>query len=193
MTMLQRMLMILVLTVTGTVGYFYMEGQFTEKGTVDIGAPFKLASSKGGVIASTELAGQPYGLFFGFTHCPEVCPTTLYEMTNLLNGLGDEAKDFRMFFVTVDPERDTVKELGDYMSSFDSRMEGLVPTLEQLTEITRSFRVIYEKVPTSDGSYTMNHTATVFLFDKQGKFAGTIAWGEGKDSRVAKVTRLIRS
>jgi protein SCO1 len=193
MMMLQRVLMILVLTVTGTLGYFYMEGQFTEKRTVEIGAPFKLASAKGGVIDSSTLAGQPYGVFFGFTHCPEVCPTTLYEMTNLLDGLGDEAKNFRMFFVTVDPERDTVKELGDYMSSFDPRMEGLVPTREQLPEITRSFRVIYEKVPTTDGSYTMNHTATVFLFDKQGKFAGTIAWGEGKNSRKAKVSRLIGS
>ena len=172
------------------LGYFYF-ANMPAPGVMQIGAPFHLASSKGGTVTSSSLEGAPYGVFFGFTHCPEVCPTTLYEMAAALDDLGDDAKAFRLFFITVDPERDTTKDLGDYMSSFDPRMEGLVPTLSQLPELAKSFHVLYEKVPTSDGGYTMNHTATIYLFDKSGRFASTISYGEAKAVRVAKIRKLL--
>jgi protein SCO1/2 len=160
-------------------------------GLGQIGGPFRLASSAGGTVSSSQLAGTPYGVFFGFTNCPEVCPTTMYEMSALLKEIGSDATDFRLFFITVDPERDTAPRLASYVSSFDSRIEALIPTLEQLPEVARAFRAIYEKVPTSDGGYTMNHTATVFLFGRDGGLRSTIAYGEKRDSRERKLRALL--
>jgi protein SCO1 len=158
---------------------------------VEIGGPFVLASARGGEVRSEELRGKPYALFFGFTHCPEVCPTALYEMSSALVKLGDDAKDFRVFFVTVDPERDTLAVMKDYVANFDPRIEALVPTPEQLQKIVRDFRIYYAKSPTSDGSYTMDHTASIFLMNSDGKFAGTIAFGEAAEARYAKLQRLL--
>lgn len=158
---------------------------------VDIGGPFVLASSRGGTLDSKSLAGQPYAVFFGFTHCPEVCPTALYEMSTLLAKLGGDAKDFRVLFITVDPERDTAAVLKDYVANFDPRIEGLVPTPEQLAAIAADFRVYYAKSPTSDGGYTMDHTALVFLMDREGRLAGTLAYDEAAESREAKLRRLL--
>ena len=157
----------------------------------DIGGPFALASARGGTVDSRSLAGRPYAVFFGFTHCPEVCPTTLYDMSNSMAGLGDAAKDFRVFFITVDPERDTLATMKDYVSNFDPRIEALVPTADQLKQLASEFRVYYAKVPTSDGSYTMDHTASVFLFGRDGRFAGTLAYDEAADTKQAKLKRLL--
>ena len=158
---------------------------------IEIGGPFELASSHGGTVKSSDLAGKPYGVFFGFTHCPEVCPTTLYEMSETLKAVGDDAKDFRVFFITVDPERDTAEKLKDYLSNFDPRIEALVPTPAQLPDIAKAFRAIYEKVPTSDGEYTMNHTATLYLFGRNGRFKSTIAYGEEQANREKKIKSLL--
>lgn len=178
----------------GAAGYLSLSRklhQTTE--TLALGAPFVLSSSKGGTVDSATLKGKPYAIFFGFTHCPEVCPTTLYELSNSLEKLGEGARDFRIFFVTVDPERDSLDVLRDYISSFDPRIEALVPPPEQLPALAKAFRVFYAKVPTSDGGYTMDHTASVFLFDAQGRFAGTIAFGEDAKIREEKLKRLIAS
>lgn len=161
------------------------------KEVASIGAPFRLASSRGGYVDSGDLAGTPYAIFFGFTNCPEVCPTTLYEMSHVLGRLGESAKDFRVFFVTVDPERDTVEKMKAYIASFDPRMEALVPTADQLPGLASAFRVYYAKVPTSDGSYTMDHTATVFLMGADGRFASTISYGEAPEMREAKLKKLL--
>jgi protein SCO1/2 len=130
-------------------------------------------------------------VFFGFTHCPEVCPTALYEMSTMLAKLGEDAKRFRVFFITVDPERDTVAMMKDYMANFDPRIEGLVPAPEQLQKLAAGFRVYYAKVPTSGGGYTMDHTASVFLMDADGRFAGTLAYGEEASTREAKLRKLL--
>lgn len=189
--LLAAALVVLVL-IAGALAY--VSGAFRGKsgGIADIGGPFTLASSKGGEVNSESLKGAPYAIFFGFTHCPEVCPTTLYEMSNTLAKLGDDAKDFRVFFVTVDPERDTLAEMKDYVANFDPRIEALVPTADQLQTIAREFRIYFAKVPTSDGGYTMDHTATIFLMNADGKFAGTIAFGEAADMREAKLRRLLK-
>lgn len=158
----------------------------------DIGGPFTLASARGGVVDEAGLRGNPYAIFFGFTHCPEVCPTTLYEMSALLEKLGDDAKDFRVFFVTVDPERDTAEIMTDYIASFDPRIEALIPAPEQLRAIAADFRVHYVKVPISGGGYTMDHTASIFLMDASGGFTGTIAFQEPSEMREAKLRKLLR-
>lgn len=157
----------------------------------EIGGPFTLAAARGGMVDSASLRGTPYAIFFGFTHCPEVCPTTLYEMSSMLEKLGPEAKDFRVFFVTVDPERDTAEMMRDYIANFDPRIEALLPSPDELPKIAADFRVYYAKVPVSGGSYTMDHTASVFLMDEEGRFAGTFAYGEAREVREAKLRKLL--
>jgi protein SCO1 len=174
------------------LGYFYIaDSKDRLIPLVQIGGEFRLASSKGGVVDSKDFLGKPYAVFFGFTHCPEVCPTTLYEMSAALEKLGGAARDFRVFFITVDPERDTVPIMKDYIASFDPRMEALVPTIDELTRVAADFRVFYAKVPTSDGAYTMDHTATVYLIDAQGLLAGTISFGEKPEVREGKLRKLL--
>jgi protein SCO1 len=147
------------------------------------------------VLDSATLKGKPYGLFFGFTQCPDICPGTLTEMTALMDeldkgALAAKARDFRILFVTVDPERDTAETLASYLSAFDGRITGLVPTLEQLPGIAKQFAAFYQKVTTSSG-YTMNHTSAVYLFNAEGVFAGTIDIQESKSSQMAKLQRLL--
>lgn len=178
--------------IAGALAWFSGTFRSQTGAMVQIGGPFTLASSKGGEVTSESLKGAPYALFFGFTHCPEVCPTTLYEMSSTLAKLGGDAKDFRVFFITVDPERDTLAVMKDYVANFDPRIEALVPTQDQLQQIARDFRVYFAKVPTSDGGYTMDHTATIFLMNAEGKFAGTIAFGEAPEMREAKLRRLLK-
>ena len=172
-------------------GYVYLTRGEAVVSVADIGGPFRLASANGGVVDSRDLAGKPYAVFFGFTRCPEVCPTTMAEMSAALTALGDQGRDLRVFFVTVDPARDTAAFLKDYLSSFDPRIEALVPSAEELAVMARDFRAFYAKSPTSDGGYTMDHTATVFLMNREGKLASTISYGEEQASRMAKLRKLL--
>ena len=156
-----------------------------------VGGPFRLASANGGIVDTADLRGHPYGVFFGFTQCPEVCPTTLYEMTETLGQLGDEAKDFRLFLITVDPERDTAAVLKDYVGNFDPRIEALVPTPEELKPVAKAFRAYYDRQATSDGGYTMNHTAMLYLMDRDGNFATVIPYGDTPEGRLDKMRKLL--
>lgn len=184
---------LVALGLLGVGTYFYL-GQ--QKGAVQplvtIGGPFKLAATTGETIDSVGLKGEPFAVFFGFTHCPEVCPTTLYEMSSTLAKLGDEAKNFKVFLVTVDPERDTVEFMKSYLTSFDPRIIGLRPSADELTQVAKSFRAFYERVPTSDGGYTMNHTALVYLMDREGRFFGTLDYEEKPEMRLTKLKRLLK-
>lgn len=192
---LVKLLVPALLLISGAAAaYVYLQREPIEQQVMaqaGIGGPFRLASSKGGFVDSKELTGKPYGIFFGYTHCPEVCPTTLYDMSQALAALGDAAKDFRLFFVTVDPERDTAPMLKDYLANFDPRIEALVPTVEELPVFARSYRVFYQKVPESGGGYSMDHTATLFLIGRDGELASTISFGEAQEARVAKLRRLL--
>jgi len=160
-------------------------------GVASIGGPFRLADHDGQIVTDAFLRGKPYALFFGFTHCPDVCPTSMLEITNDLNALGNAAKDFRVYFVTVDPARDTAALLKEYTGSFDSRIIGLVPKDEaELANIARLYRAIYRKVDTPSG-YTMDHTASIYLMDAQGQFFGTLDSRETPGVRQAKLKRLL--
>lgn len=181
-----------VTAVIGIAAYLYLDRQTGTAPAVTIGGPFKLAATSGETVDSAALKGHPFAVFFGFTHCPEVCPTTLYEMSNALGKLGDDAKDFKVFFITVDPECDTTDFMRSYLTSFDPRIIGLRPTPEELAQVAKSYRVFYERVATSDGDYTMNHTALVYLMDRQGKFVGTLDYEENPDTRLVKLRRLLK-
>ncbi|MBZ9937209.1 SCO family protein [Mesorhizobium sp. BR1-1-16] len=156
-----------------------------------IGGPFTLTTQTGAKLSDTDLKGKPFGVFFGFTHCPEVCPTTLTEMTQSLKELGPEADNLKLLFISVDPTRDTPEFLSLYLQSFDPRIVGLTGTEAEIAAVGKEYRAFWEKVPLADGDYTMNHTATIFLMDAKGRFTGTIAYGEDVKTRVAKLKRLV--
>jgi len=163
----------------------------TGSGVAAIGGPFRLAAADGSLVDSEKLKGKPFALFFGFTHCPDICPTSMMEVTNDLAALADKARDFRVYFVTVDPARDDAKLLKEYTGSFDPRIIGLVPKDEaELAAIAKSYRAIYRKVETPSG-YTMDHTATIYLMDAKGGFFGTLDTKETPAVRQAKLTRLL--
>jgi protein SCO1 len=177
---------------TAALGYLLLAPKpESGSGVASIGGPFRLAASDGTVVESEKLKGRPFALFFGFTNCPDVCPTSMLEVTNDLVALGDKAKDFRVYFVTVDPARDTLALLKEYTASFDPRIIGLVPKDEaELAAIARAYRAIYRKVETPSG-YTMDHTATIYLMDAKGTFFGTLDTKETPAIRQAKLKRLI--
>ncbi len=155
-----------------------------------IGGPFELTTHDGKRLSSGELKGTPFAIFFGFTFCPDVCPTSMLELTNVLKRLGPDADRMRYFFVSVDTERDTPDHLKLYLSNFDSRIMGLTGTADEIAALARAYRAYYEKVPTKDG-FTYNHTALIYLMGRDGRLVSTIAYQEKEDTQVDKLRRLI--
>jgi protein SCO1/2 len=135
-----------------------------------IGGPFQLTDQSGHTVTEKSLLGKPSIIFFGFTHCPDICPTSLFEMSEVLRAMGPDASKVNAYFVSVDPERDTAVAMKDYLSSFDPNLKGLTGTPEQVAKITSAYRVYAKKVPLKDGDYTMDHTALIYLMDRDGKF-----------------------
>jgi protein SCO1/2 len=180
---------ILVLMAAG-VGFITFQWYRTMNGSEPFGAPFTLVDQKGAAITEAAFRSQPTAVFFGFTHCPEICPTTLFELDGWLKKLGDEGKDIRAYFVSVDPERDTPDVLDAYVSNVSDRITGITGSPEKIAAMTKSFGIYSKKVPLDGGDYTMDHTASVLLLAKGGDFAGTIAYGENPDTAIAKLKRL---
>jgi protein SCO1/2 len=135
-----------------------------------IGGPFHLVDQNGQAITDQDFKGKPFLVFFGFTHCPEICPATLFEISEVLRKLGGDADRMRALFITVDPERDTPKALKEYMSSFDPHLVGATGDPAAIGAVAKAYRVYYKKVPIDGGGYTMDHTAIVYLMDKEGRF-----------------------
>jgi len=156
-----------------------------------IGGRFKLQSSAGGELSSENLKGKPFIVFFGFTHCPEICPTTIADISSWLAALGPEGKEIKALFVSVDPERDSVASLKDYLSSFPDRIIGLTGTPEQIAQVAKEYRVYYAKHPLKDGDYTMDHSALIYLMDRDGKLAGTLTYDAKPEEAIAKLRRLL--
>lgn len=159
------------------------------------GQEFALNSTKGGAFTQDDLRGTPSLVFFGFTFCPDVCPTTLAETTAWRAQLGLTADDLRIIFVSVDPERDTLAMMTDYVEGFDPSIIGLVGhDLTQTENVKKAFGVFSEKVESEPGDpyYLVNHTALTFLIDEDGSFDGTIAYEESSDTALAKIERLVK-
>jgi len=154
----------------------------------DIGGPFALIDHRGQPVTERDYLGKPMLVFFGFTHCPDVCPTTLFELTNRLKELGPDADRLNILFITVDPERDTPQELALYLSSFDRRITGLSGPPEA---VMTAYRAIARKVPLTDGGYTMDHTATIYMMDASGRLVGTTNHQEPDATMRAKLKRLL--
>ncbi len=137
--------------------------------TAAIGGPFRLEAGGGRIVTDADFRGAPFLVFFGYTHCPDVCPTTLFQLSEILRALGPEAK-IKVLFITVDPERDTPELMQRYAESFDSRIVGLSGDRASIDNVVAAYRVYARKAPGANGEYTMDHSAVIYLMGRDGKF-----------------------
>ncbi len=181
----------------GLGGYFYVNGiqspqSIQNIATTSIGGPFDLIDHNGEKITHEALDGSPSLVFFGFTHCPEICPTTLSDISGWLDKVGQEGKGIKSFFITVDPERDTPNVMKDYVTAFSNRITGITGNVENIEQVLQNYRIYANRVQLSDGDYTMDHTASVILLDKEANFVSTISYGETPDVAIEKIKLLLK-
>jgi len=156
-----------------------------------VGGPFELVNQDGKTVTDADFRGKPFLVFFGFTHCPDICPTTLFEVSEVLNRLGTDADKVNAIFVTVDPERDTPEKLKLYLSSFHPRLSALSGSPAQIEAIKKAYFVYAKRVPLEGGGYTMDHTSVVYLMDKQGKFIAPFNLKRDADAAAADLRRRL--
>jgi protein SCO1 len=156
-----------------------------------IGGPFQLTDQSGGTVTDKSLQGRPTLIFFGFTHCPDVCPTSLFEISEVLRAMGPDADRVNAYFISVDPERDTPAAMKDYLSSFDPHLKGLTGDPEVMAKVTTEYRVYAKKVPLKDGDYTMDHTALVYLMDREGRFVAPFNLKQAPEQAAAELKKYI--
>lgn len=191
-------LWVAVLALAGVLGWLTLTITQSKQQVADapFGVPFELVDQTGKPITEQAFRGKPTALFFGFTHCPEVCPTTLFELDGWLKTVDPSGTGLQAYFVTVDPERDTPELLGRYISNVTDRVKGIAGEPAKVAEVIKGFKVYAKKIPTDEknpnGDYTMDHTASVFLLDAQGRFKGTISYGENGDVAQQKLANLLK-
>ncbi|WP_375639232.1 SCO family protein [Bartonella sp. MF74HXZ] len=169
---MKNVIRILGLTIIFLAGIFIYDA-LTNK---PLGDNFTLTDSNGKNITEADIRSKPSIVFFGFTMCPEICPTTLMNLDRWLTALGPNANKLGIWFVTVDPERDTPEVLHEYLSNFNNKIIGISGDPDKVHKMVNSFNIVAEKVPGTDGNYTYNHTAAIFLLKKGGKLAGIIRY-----------------
>ena len=155
-----------------------------------VGGPFTLTASDGTPFPSTKLNGKPAALFFGFTHCPDVCPTTLARLAKLRRQLGKGDDALSIVFISIDPERDTPAEIANYLQLFDTPVIGLTGTPAQVEQVKKQYGIFSQKVEQPAGGYSVDHTASVILLDRNGQFAATLSPEEGDPVALAKLKRI---
>jgi protein SCO1/2 len=156
-----------------------------------IGGPFSLVDQTGKPVTEADLKGKPSLIFFGFTHCPDICPTALFDMTQLYKALGRDGDKVQAYFVSVDPERDTPDILKEYLSSFDPRLRGLTGNPAAVAAMEKAYRVYSKKIPLDGGGYTMDHTALVYLMDKEGRFVAPFNLKRKPEEAAAELKRYL--
>jgi len=193
-----RLLLVLSAFLAGLVLCFAVVLLVTGRGSTPmiaapsgIGGSFRLTDQNGKTITDQDLKGRPFLVFFGFTHCPEVCPTALFDISEILGKLGPDAEKVNALFITVDPERDTPEKLKEYLSSFNPRLIGVGGNAEALAAVAKAYRVYYKKIPLKDGDYTMDHTAIVYLMDKNGQFVAPFSLKRRPEDAAADLRRYL--
>jgi protein SCO1/2 len=156
-----------------------------------IGGPFQLTDQSGVVVTDKSLQGRPTLIFFGFTHCPDVCPTSLFEISEVLRAMGQDADRVNALFISVDPERDNAAAMKDYLSSFDPHLKGLTGDPAAIQKVLGEYRVYAKKVPLKDGDYTMDHTALIYLMDRDGKFVAPFNLNRKPEEAAADLKRYL--
>ena len=156
-----------------------------------VGGPFHLEDQNGQPVSDEDMKGRPFLVFFGFAHCPDVCPTTLFEMSEVMRHLGKDADRIGALFITVDPERDTPAALKDYLASFDPHLRGLTGDPAAVNAAIKAYRVYAKKIPLEGGDYTMDHTAVVYLMDKDGHFVAPFNVKRTPEAAAAELRRYL--
>jgi protein SCO1 len=192
-----RVLLVIAAFVAGLAGVFAVLLVVTKPqagsliGTAAIGGPFQLVDQNGRTVTDKDLKGEPFLVFFGFTHCPDACPTTLLELSDVLEKLGSDADKVHVLFITIDPERDSPNALKDYLSAFNSRLLGLSGDLAAVTAVARAYHVYFKKVPVEGGDYTMDHTALIYLMNKDGQFVSPFSLKRSPQDAAAELRRFL--
>jgi len=168
-----------------------MGGLRTVTAPAAIGGPFQLTDQAGRTVTESNMKGRPTLIFFGYTHCPDVCPTSLFEMSEVLRAMGKDADRVNAYFISVDPERDTTAAIKDYLSSFDPHLEGLTGSPDEVAKVISAYRVFARKVPMKDGDYTMDHTALIYLMDRDGKFVSPFNLKRTPEQAAADLRRYL--
>jgi protein SCO1 len=156
-----------------------------------IGGPFQLVDQSGATVTADKLQGKPTLLFFGYTHCPDICPTTLFDVSEVLKAMGKDADRVNAYFVSVDPERDSPAIMKDYLSSFDPHLQALTGDPEAVAKMLTAYRVYAKKVPGKDGDYTMDHSAMVYLMDRNGRFVAPFKLDRKPEEAATDLKRYI--
>ncbi len=154
---------------------------------------FEMVNHRGETVTEKTFLGKPSIYFFGFTNCPNVCPVTLGYITAMMKKLGPDADKLNVVFISVDPERDTASHIAEYLKAFDGRITGLTGTEDQTQRTAKAFSVFYKKVPLEGGDYTMDHTASILLFDARSDFRGTIDFEENRQTGLEKLQLLVKN
>lgn len=175
----------------GAAFYLTQPGGETAAQGSTVGGPFRLVDQDGKPVTEAALKGKATVVFFGFTHCPDVCPTALYEITQTLQALGPDAAKTQALFVTVDPERDTPEAMKAYLSSFSPEIKGLTGSPDAVQQMIKAYRVYAKKAPLKDGDYTMDHTAIVYLMDRNGAFVSPLNIKRAPEEVAAEIRRYI--
>lgn len=153
--------------------------------------PEGLVTQEGRPFSEGETRGKPAALFFGYTHCPDICPTTLFELSQDLAALGEQAQSLEVIFVTVDPARDSPDVLKDYLSSFDPRIIALTGAADAVATLAATYGASFRKVQSEEG-YTVEHSPAVFLLGPDGQLAGVLNFNEDRQAQVSKLRELVR-
>ena len=161
-----------------------------ESARANVGGEFTAVFAGGSIATREKMLGRPHLLFFGFTNCPDVCPTSLAEVGIWLENLGEDGNKIDAYFVSVDPERDTSAVLAEYLTGFDPRIKGITGTTEQINHMKKQWHVFSEKAGSGE-DYAVNHTATTFLMNSRGEFVRTISYGEDSKTALTKLRKLI--
>jgi len=187
---MRSILYVLLFLIAGAASWLAFNWYSTMSGEEPYGVAFELVDHTGAPITEKELRAAPAAIFFGFTNCPEVCPTTLFEMNGWLEQLGPDGDKVKAYFVSIDPERDTTEVMNRYVTNVSKRITGITGAPDKVAAMAKGYNIYVKKVELDGGDYTMDHTASVILLDKGGGFAGTIAYEENAETAVAKLKRL---
>src|ERR1700719_2699871 len=156
-----------------------------------IGGPFQLTDQGGQTVTEKSMQGHPTLIFFGFTHCPDICPTSLFESSEILRAMGKDADRVNAYFISVDPERDNKEAMKDYLSSFDPHLKGLTGDPGAVAKVLSAYRVYAKKVALKDGDYTMDHTALTYLMDRDGKFVAPFNLNRKPEEAAADLKKYL--
>lgn len=164
----------------------------TDIAGADFATGFKLTDHHGEVRQLSDYQGKVVALFFGFTHCPDICPTTMADLAAAMKLMGGNSGEVQVLFVTVDPERDTPEVLAQFVPSFDSRFIGLTGTVEEIDQVAKAFKIFYarQQEPGQTG-YSFDHSAGVYVYDKQGKIRIYLKYGQKPVEIAHDLSRLL--